>query len=64
MGLPSKESESSYKSFPAIIASLEKIVDETEAKVKCEAIGLHSTVCTFQFVFAFVVLLNLLEISN
>lgn len=49
------------KSFPAIIKSLEKIIDEdTDGKTVCEAVGLHTVICSFQFVFAFVVLLDLL----
>lgn len=49
------------KSFPAIIKSLEKIIDgETDGKTTCEAVGLHIIICSFQFVFAFVVLLDLL----
>ena len=47
--------------MPAIIKSLEKIIDEeTDGKTVCEAVGLHTVVCSFQFVFAFVVLLDLL----
>ena len=48
------------KSFAAIIISLEKIIDgETDGKT-CEAIGLYTIICSFQFVFAFVVLFDLL----
>ena len=44
-------------SFPAIIKSLEKIIDEeTDGKTTYEAVGLHTVICSFQFVFAFMVL--------
>ena len=29
---------------------------ETDGKITCEAVGLHTVICSFQFVFAFVVL--------
>ena len=49
------------KSFAAIINSIEKIIDgEIDGKTTCEAIGLHTIICSFQFVFVFVVLLDLL----
>ena len=49
------------KSFPAIIKSLDNIIDEeTDGKTICEAVGLHTVICSFRFVFAFVVLLDLL----
>ena len=49
------------KSFPAIVIALEQVAEnETHRRIKCEAVGLHSLICTFQFIFAFVVLLDLL----
>ena len=40
------------KSLLAIIKSLDKIIDgETDGKTTCEAVRLHSVICSFQFVF-------------
>ena len=48
-------------SFPAVIRTLQKISQEdTNGRIASEAMGLLSQVCKFQFILAFVTLLDLL----